>query len=423
MQSFPGQTGHPRLSLTRALPVTPQPTPVQRASVVLNPYENVVDPLLTNEESHIMRVANAWREAGSSSSILISSTQQIQPCSELKIQGVREQEKKSRDENEKAAFWDDETIQSNDAPQPMWDESVYDDITPKLAQWPKLSASWRLARRKRQEGCRLLYNSDAASRSPLHYATGMDKVIIVKRLIQTDNPNQYHPETGETPLHLACRLGRLAIVKTLRRHPQIQINLPTLVGTRIPCKPGVIALDLAKEKGFWEIVKFLVNYKMKKDKRPPTQTAKDVEYNRPDRAIIESMQKENKKMRLELKKLKSQYSSLNEENDHLNKQLSDLMDQDLEVMGIKLPRAKPKDCRKIAEVLPRLRELEQELTTLQEQLWSKLEVEKLCSVCKYRPRGVVIIPCGHFLCNECAEADSTCPSCQVEIGKRIKTQT
>lgn len=403
------------MSLPRTLPVVgPQPTPVQRASTVSNPYENVVDPMLINEES-----ADIWRR-----SFLTSSTQHIQQYSELKFEGVQEQEKKSTEENEKANFWNDETVESNDAPQPMWDESVYDDITPKLAQWPKLSTSWRLARRKRQEGCKMLYNSDAASRSPLHYATGMDKVILVKRLIQTDNPNQYHPETGETPLHLACRLGRLAIVKTLRRHPQIQINLPTLVGTRIPCKPGVVALDLAKEKGFWEIVKFLVNYKMKKDKSPTSQTAKVVvEYDQPDRALIQSMENENKKMRLELKKLKSQYSSLRDDNGYLNKQWRDLMDQDLDVMGIKLPRTKPKDSRKIAEVLPRLRELEQELTNLQEQMWSKLEVEKLCSVCKYRPRGVVIIPCGHFLCNECAEAGSKCPSCQVEIGKRIKTQT
>jgi len=412
------------LSLPRTLPVAPQPTPVQRASRVSNPYENVVDPLLINEELHDMRFSNAWGEAGGYTSFLTSSTQHFHQYSELKIQGVQEQEKKSTDENEKAGFWDDETVESNDAPQPMWDESVYDNITPKLAQWPKLSASWRLARRKRQEGCRMLYNSDAASRSPLHYATGMDKVILVKRLMKTDNPNQYHPETGETPLHLACRLGRLAIVKTLRRHPQIEINLPTLVGTRIPCKPGITALDLAKKKGFWEIVKFLVNYRLKKDRSPTSQTANVVvEYDQPDRELIQSMENENKKMRLELKKMKSQYSSLCDDYGYLNKQWRDLMDQDLDVMGIKLPRSKPKDSRKIAEVLPRLRELEQELTKLQEQMWSKLEVEKLCSVCKYRPRCVVIIPCGHFLCNECAEADSKCPSCQVEIGKRIKTQT
>jgi len=283
--------------------VAPQSTSAQQAAVV--------DALLMNHELRYGGLPTAWREAAGSNAFRTSGTSQTHQWSEVKNQALQEWGNKSAvDEDEKASFC--ETLESNDFSHgSIWDEkaSVWDSIEPRLSQYPKLSSSWKLARRRRQEGCRMLYTSYTSSHSPLHYAIGMDNVNLFKRLVHTDNPNQYHGETGETPLHLACRLGRLAMVKILRRHPEIQVNLTTRVGTRIPCKSGLTALNLAKEKGFREIVKFLMSYKVKEDRSTVSFTSKK-EGGRRERVLIEAMENEIKKMRSTLKKVKSRWSSL-----------------------------------------------------------------------------------------------------------------
>jgi len=396
--------------------VLPQSTPMQHSAVL--------DPLLMNEQIRDGRLPEVWGEADGSNQYVYSDTLQSHQWSEVKNQDAQEWENKSEIyEDGDACFF--EGLESSDiSHRSILDKkaSFWDNIESKLVQYQALSKSWKIARKRRQDGCRMLYTSYPSSHSRLHYAIGMDNVNLVKRLVHTENPNQYHLETGETPLHLACRLGRQAIVKILRRLQDIQVNLTTRVGTRISCKSGLTALDLAKKKGFWEIVNFLTNYKVKENRSPVTRTTK-MKGSRPERVQLESMENVIKKMRSSLKKVKSRWSSLTYENGRLKKRLGELMDQDLDVMGIRLPRKKPIGTKQIAEIIPRLRELVQDLTKHQEHLWSKMEVETLCPVCKHRPRSVVISPCGHCMCKECTEGASTCPSCQVEIGSQIKIRT
>jgi len=264
-----------------------------------------------NEQIHDAGLPTVWGEADGSNPYVNSDTLQSHQWLEVKNQGVREWEKKSAiDEDGDACFFQG-LESSNISHRSIWDKntSVWDKIEPKLEQYQKLSKSWKIARRRRQDGCRMLYTSCLSSHSPLHYAIGMDNVNLVKQLVRRDNPNQYHLETGETPLHLACRLGRMAIVKILRRLTEIQVNLTTRAGTRIPRKSGLTALDLAKKKGFLEIVNFLTNYKVKEDRRPVSRKTK-MKGSRSERVQIESMENALKKMKSALKKVKSQWSSL-----------------------------------------------------------------------------------------------------------------
>jgi len=66
--------------------------------------------------------------------------------------------------------------------------------------------------------------------APLHYAIWMNDRKKFRHLLKTKDPNIYLKDTGETPMHLACRLGKLFFVKLLRKHPKINMSLPTIVG-------------------------------------------------------------------------------------------------------------------------------------------------------------------------------------------------
>ncbi|KAG8144556.1 hypothetical protein E2320_013046 [Naja naja] len=62
--------------------------------------------------------------------------------------------------------------------------------------------------------------------------------------------------------------------------------------------------------------------------------------------------------------------------------------------------------------------LQKDLTT--EEKLKRLEEEKICKICMDKLLSVVLIPCGHLACQECAEAVEKCPWCCEVIAHRQK---
>uniref|UniRef100_A0A8C6Y500 E3 ubiquitin-protein ligase XIAP n=1 Tax=Naja naja TaxID=35670 RepID=A0A8C6Y500_NAJNA len=55
-----------------------------------------------------------------------------------------------------------------------------------------------------------------------------------------------------------------------------------------------------------------------------------------------------------------------------------------------------------------------------EEKLKRLEEEKICKICMDKLLSVVLIPCGHLACQECAEAVEKCPWCCEVIAHRQK---
>jgi len=246
--------------------------------------------------------------------------------------------------------------------------------------------------------------------SPLHYAIQMNDTNKVRQLLKTSNPNSYHKETGETPMHLACRLGRLTIVKLLRRHPWINMELKTISCANTLPHPGKNAMQIARTCGDMEVVHFLDHFQSKDHQKNAEQLP--LEY---------KLKINHGLFKQQLRKLKASIVTLTKENEKLKKKLKDLELEDANVMGIKLPRKKPKDTKKLAEVLKIVRELLQDLTARQQRMWTEKEDEKLCNICTERHKDIVLVPCGHVFCSVCSWAVQSCPNCRKRIKDRIKT--
>merc|ERR1719184_105395 len=112
---------------------------------------------------------------------------------------------------------------------------------------------------------------------------------------------------------------------------------------------------------------------------------------------------------------------LDGDNRKLKNKLAKMEKLDVKVMGTELPREKPNDTRKLAEVLSNVRKLEQQLTESQERLWYEKENEAKCSICLDRPKNTVLFPCGHLFCFTCSEKLNKCSKCQKPIERRLKT--
>merc|ERR1719462_933114 len=93
--------------------------------------------------------------------------------------------------------------------------------------------------------------------APLHFAVATNDINKLKQLLRSMCPNNYHPSTGETPLHLACRLGKLNMVKILLRRPKIITDLLTLAGLKSVTVVGSTAADIAykyKQPEIWRLL-------------------------------------------------------------------------------------------------------------------------------------------------------------------------
>jgi len=296
-----------------------------------------------------------------------------------------------------------------------------------ISRWPERNHSrrgWKDRRiglpldkqrriRLKQEG-RELYGSE----SPLHFSIKTNNINRVKQLLRTTDPNKYHEGTGETPLHLACRLGQLSIVKLLRRHPGIKTDLLTKGGPQSVNPAGCTPISLVKDvKDKHDIIKFLRNFKPKDNL--PIQESTIIESEL--QMLVRNIEATNETYISELKVLRPEFNELDQENKKLKKELESMKKQDVEVMGTELPREKPNDTRKLAEVLANVRKLQQELTACQERLWDEKENEAKCSVCVDRPKDTVLFPCGHLFCSTCCKGFIVCAKCQKPIEQRVQT--
>jgi len=277
--------------------------------------------------------------------------------------------------------------------------------------------SWveKQKRIKLKQECINLYGSEA----PLHFHIKMNNINKVKQLLRTNDPNKHHTNTGETPLHLACRLGLLDMVKLLRRHPSIKTDLLTTGGAHSVSPVGCTATSLVKDHP--DILQFLKTFKPKdaKDAIPVSETQCNMwsEW----QSVVQAIRVRNEGMKSEVNKIRPKFDALDQENRELKKKLEEMKMQDIKVMGTELPREKPTDTKKLAEVLTKIRKLDQDLTACQERLWIEKENEAKCSICVDRPKDTVLIPCGHFFCSTCVESVSECPNCQKPIERQLKT--
>ena len=58
----------------------------------------------------------------------------------------------------------------------------------------------------------------------------------------------------------------------------------------------------------------------------------------------------------------------------------------------------------------------------EEEKWKnkceELVEEKLCPICMERVKNVVLVPCGHFSCSECAATLEHCHMCRTLVERR-----
>lgn len=211
-------------------------------------------------------------------------------------------------------------------------------------------------------------------------------------------------------MHLACRLGKLNIVKLLRRHPKLNMNLITLSGDKSVTPAGLTAMYVALHFRKFAIVTFLINFKHKDNKSYADLSP-----------LVYELSNEQEIIKDELRRLKPEIEALTKENQELEKKLRELEVEDVCIMGKTLPRNKPTDIKKIAGVLKIVRELERDLTALQERIWAEREDQKQCIICVEKLADTVLVPCGHLFCSICSRAVDQCPNCRRRIERRIKT--
>lgn len=242
----------------------------------------------------------------------------------------------------------------------------------------------------------------------LHYAIYTNDIVRVKQLLKTGNPNLWCKRTGETPMHLACRIGNLKMVKLLRRHSGIEMDLHTIIGTEnFPfVSAGYSARTLAEKSGKRAVVKFLENYK------PNNENSMSQK--------VDELTRKQEKFKKERDDIKEKIQLLSIDNEDLKTKIRELESDHAEVMGIRLPREMPTD-DKLPKVLKNVRELERDLTARQQKIWAEKEDENKCTICAENVRDVVLVPCGHFFCNECADQVNDCPNCREAIQQRLKT--
>jgi regulator of replication initiation timing len=266
-------------------------------------------------------------------------------------------------------------------------------------------------RNRLKQESRDLYGSE----SPLHFSIKTNNINRVKQLLRTTDPNKYHWGTGETPLHLACRLGNFSMVKLLVRHPGIKTDLLTKGGPKSVKPAGCTPISLVKDNP--SIVSFLQSFKPKDNLPVQENTIIESEL----QTLLQNIETANRGYKSELKVLRPEFKELDQENQRLKKELAKMKKQDVKLMGTELPREKPNDTRKLAEVLANVRKLQQELTACQERFWDEKENDAKCSICVDRPKDTVLFPCGHLFCFSCSEGLIECAKCQKPIEQRLQT--
>jgi len=60
------------------------------------------------------------------------------------------------------------------------------------------------------------------------------------------------------------------------------------------------------------------------------------------------------------------------------------------------------------------------LTNVQQAISLHYESKYECRICMHNQKDTVLIPCGHFLCYECALKVTECPMCRAQIGRTLQ---
>jgi len=229
--------------------------------------------------------------------------------------------------------------------------------------------------RKLRQEMRNKYLDLYGSKAPLHFAVAMNDINKLKQLLRTMCPNTYHPPTGETPLHLACRLGKLDLVKRLRRHPKIRVDLQTLAGPKSVSFVGSTAADIASKFKAPEILRFLT--KFERDNRDEEFVASSLHDNL--RALSNLVQKVNLErqslatligdrdstLKAELKGLELRIMAIDQDCSYLKLRLKN---DAVDCFGAKLLEQQQADEVKLEAALAKCKDIEREIMACQQRV-------------------------------------------------------
>jgi len=210
--------------------------------------------------------------------------------------------------------------------------------------------------------------------APLHFAVAMNDINKLKQLLRTMCPNTYHPPTGETPLHLAVRLGKLDLVKKLRRHPKIRGDLLTLSGPKSVIRVGSTATDIAHKLNKPHILQFL--NKFQRDKKNEEIVSSPLSDNL--RALSELVEKvrlerqsldnvvgqRDSALRAELKSIKLRILSIDQDCNDLKLRFKKRID----CFGVKLLKQRQADEVKLDAALTKGKDIERDLAACQQRV-------------------------------------------------------
>jgi len=211
--------------------------------------------------------------------------------------------------------------------------------------------------------------------APLHFAVAMNDINKLKQLLRTMCPNTYHPPTGETPLHLAVRLGKLDLVKKLRRHPKIRGDLLTLSGPKSVVPVGSTATDIAHKYNKPDIVRFL--NKLERDKKDDELFTSPLADNL--RVLSELVQKvslerqslatvvgqRDSALRAELKSIELRILSIDQDCNDLKVKFKKEKD---DCFGVKLLKQRQADEVKLDAALTKGKDIERDLAACQQRV-------------------------------------------------------
>jgi len=212
-------------------------------------------------------------------------------------------------------------------------------------------------------------------KAPLHFAVANNDINKLKQLLRTMCPNTYHPPTGETPMHLACRLGKLDLVKRLRRHPKIRVDLLTLAGPKSVSIVGSTAADIALKCKQSEILRYLT--KFEQDNRDQEFSASPLPNNL--RALSELVQKVNLErqslatvigerdsiLKAELKGIELRIMAIDQDCNDLKLRLKK---DTVDCFGAKLLKQQQADEVKLGAALAKCKDIEREIRACQQRV-------------------------------------------------------
>jgi len=149
-----------------------------------------------------------------------------------------------------------------------------------------------------------------------------------------------------------------------------------------------------------------------------------------DSKELQALQKKLGSQNALIQGLKSKYDSLlaayrdlersHRENERKCKKLSEEMQANQK--ELELSRGVMHELKKLS--IHDLHDLEKKLLSslqnVQKAIALQYENKYDCRICMAREKDTVLIPCGHFLCNQCVQKVDCCPLCRANIDKTVQ---